>query len=331
MSDFTNDSTSKSKTRGGHCKRFWWVYLLVLVVIIVIVVPCILLVAVPRIAQSKINAATLNVDSIIISQSETNSLNMAINSTISTDGKTHATIAAFNATYYLLDYDPVFEFATIEFPEVSAESLVVVNVSQHMPIEHMTELTIFNTYLLEKETVRIKIKGETTVRVSGIARDYPVTFDKDIEMVGFNSFNGLSIENPQVRLADTNNFNGTVHLPNPTIWTIEVGNATLYTFFNGSIVGNTYIDDLVLRPGDNAYFITGDIDQGAVLNGLAQKPYCENGGILPFQITGNTVINNGQPLPWFADPLADKNDTVSIGIGAAVKSSFGLSVACAGS
>lgn len=183
-----------------------------------------LLVAVPKIAQQKINEATLHVDGIVISQTQTGSLNMAINSTISADSSVHATIAGFDGTMYLTDVSPPLPFARLKFPEVVSSSLVMVNISQHLEIADLAALTAFNTYFLQNPLAHVRISGDTTARVSGIARDYPVTFSKDIEMVGFNGFKGLVVSNALVKTSTTNenNFNATVYIPNPTIWTLDV-------------------------------------------------------------------------------------------------------------
>lgn len=93
-----------------------------------------------------------------------------------------------------------------------------------------------------------------------------------------------------------------------------------------------YIDNLTLRPGDNEYPMRATIvDIGAVLEALGQKPYCEENGVLPFEIRGKTVVNNGQPLPYFADALASANQTVHIAIGQALKdSALNMSIPCGG-
>ncbi len=70
------------------------------------------------------------------------------------------------------------------------------------------------------------------------------------------------------------------------------------------------------------------VDTGSVVTALGQKPYCENGGVLPFQIRGKSVVNHGQSLSYFADALASTNQTVSIPVGAAVNASLGLVVPC---
>lgn len=182
-----------------------------------------ILVAVPKMAQRKLNDASMHIDSIVISQSKTNSYHMAINSTISADESTHATIRGFEGTMYLMDVDPPAAFAKLQFPEVKSTAEINVNVSQEMVVEDMAALVTFNTYLVQRKTVRVKVEGDTKVRVSGIARDYPVTFTKEVELNGFDGFKGLSVSSINVKVGgDKNNFNGISHIPNPTVFTLEV-------------------------------------------------------------------------------------------------------------
>jgi hypothetical protein len=169
-----------------------------------------------------VDDAKLHLDGISISQTKASSLVMSINSTITTDGSAKAVIAPFTGSMWLLDNDPPFVFAQVAFPETSSDPLVMVNISQTINVDSMPELTVFNQYLLSRDKVNVRVEGDTTLRVSGIAKDYPVTFSKDVEIVGFNSFAGISVTNAHVKLGTTNNFNATVTIPNPTIWTIDV-------------------------------------------------------------------------------------------------------------
>jgi hypothetical protein len=79
----------------------------------------------------------------------------------------------------------------------------------------------------------------------------------------------------------------------------------------------------------NEYEMRASIQNAPVLGALGQKPYCEEGGILPFEIEGDTVVNNGQSLPYFRDALASARQTVQIPIGQAVTDNLGLTVPCA--
>lgn len=174
-------------------------------------------------AQGKLDAATMDINSIVITQGKTQSYNMAINSTINADESTHATIKAFEGTMYLMDVDPPAAFATLQFPEVESAAEINVIISQEVVIDNMTSFVLFNAHLIQQKTVRVKVEGDTKIRVSGIARDYPVTFRKEVELTGFDGFNGLNVSDIKIVAGQTNNnFNGTTHIPNPTVFTLDV-------------------------------------------------------------------------------------------------------------
>jgi len=67
-----------------------------------------------------------------------------------------------------------------------------------------------------------------------------------------------------------------------------------------------------------------------VIDALGKKPYCEENGVLPFQIRGKKVVRNGQSLPYFANALAAYNQTVKIPIGEAVNASLHITIPCGG-
>jgi len=273
----------------------------------VVVVPVVLLVGVPRIAQQKLDEAELSFDGLIASDTQTQNLTMSINSTIRTDGSVHANIDAFPGSMYLEDYEPHTPFATLNFPPTTADALQTVNVTQFLPIENLEALTRFNTWLLANESLRVTVQGDTHVHVRGISRAYPVTFKKTITMDGLRGLDGTVVTPTWVSLTNdenNNNFKANVTIPNTSRVEFDLGNVTFYNYLLGKEVGTVYIDNLTLRPGLNYYTMRATINNGDVINALGQKPYCENNGVLPFQIRGKSVIRNGQPLPYFADALA---------------------------
>ncbi|KAK7941029.1 uncharacterized protein PG986_013416 [Apiospora aurea] len=324
----------KSKGAKGHCKKSWWIYVLLLIVTVVIVVPCVILVAVPNMAQSRLDNASLDIDSIVISRAEKDSFHMAINSTILADNGVHATIRAFEGTMSLLPDNnggaAPMAFAKFQFPEVASAASVVVNVSQKVAVEDVDSLVAFNEALLAKESVRVRVEGDTQIRVAGIARDYPVTFRKEVELKAFNGFAGLSVSNINVTLATANNFNGTVHIPNPTVFTFELGNTTWNNYLDGGAnVGTAYIQNLAMHPGSNDFFIWADIAQGPVLTALGKKPVCESpDGDLTFQLSGKADENEGQSIPWLATALSAHNASATMPVGAAVAKALGGRIPC---
>ncbi|KAI8632245.1 hypothetical protein F5Y19DRAFT_356217 [Xylariaceae sp. FL1651] len=327
MSD-TAKETTPAPAKKSHFKRFWWVYLLVLLIVaVVVVVPTVLLVAVPKMAQEKLNSAKLTIDGITVSNTQTNSLTMAINSTISADDSVHATVDAFQGTMYLAEVTPPLAFATINFPKTTSAATQAVNVSQDIQISDAGAFTTFNKYLLTSESVNVQVKGDTYIHVSGISRAYSVTFDKTVNLKGLNNFAGLSISDAQIGLSSKNNFNGTAHIPNPSVLTLDIGNTTFLNYFDDTQIGMTYINNLILRPGNNSFAVTADIEQVPILKALTQQPFCKLEGKLPFQLSGSDVKNNGQEIPYFRDALAASNQSVTIDLSQAAKA-IGIPVSC---
>ncbi|KAL1840800.1 hypothetical protein VTJ49DRAFT_7699 [Mycothermus thermophilus] len=329
------NASTKPRRRGclGHCARFWWAYLIALIVVIVVVVPVILLVAVPKIAQQKLDEAELFLDGLTVTETTPTRMIMSINSTIKTDGSVHADIAAFEGIMYLEDLEPHTPFAKIQFPATTSAALQTVNVTQTLDIEDLAALTTFNTWLANNESVRVTVQGDTTVRVKGIPRDYGVTFKKTLTMTGLNKLAGTRVEPTWISLTpdeNGNNFRANVFIPNPSVVSFELGNITFTNYLLGKEVGTIFLDNITLRPGINEHPMRATIENGPVIAALGAKPYCEQEGVLPFVFSGKSVVNHGEPLPYFADALATFNQTTEIPIGAQAKKDMNVTIPCGG-
>jgi hypothetical protein len=89
---------------------------------------------------------------------------------------------------------------------------------------------------------------------------------------------------------------GTVLVPNPTVFTLHLGNVTYDVSVDGQSIGTSMLNDLVLRPGDNHVPMRTKTDQLAVLTLIGDK---YKNGVLPLSITGKSVMYNGQTIPYF--------------------------------
>ncbi|KAF4949838.1 hypothetical protein FSARC_13376 [Fusarium sarcochroum] len=323
-------ATPKKRTCARHCKRFWWVYLIILCVIVVIVVPVIILVAVPKIAQDKINDAELEIQAVRILETEGDAYLMEIDSSITTDGKIHAKIDPFEADMYLEDWPPHVAFATLNMPETNSNKHQVVKVKQHVKIADLEEFTRFNVWFHNNETLRVTVNGRTKVKPRGLPRKYGVTFKKTVELKGLNHFAGTEVTDGHIGFGngeDAPNFNGTTTIPNASVFTLDNGNVTFTNFVGDIAVGTLTIPNLVLKPGDNVVNITASMNQSAVLNAVQKEPYCKT-GILPFKLLGKTVDNHGENLTYFTAALGSSNQTVEIDIGAILKKDLDYDVKC---
>lgn len=179
----------------------------------------------PKIAQSKIDDAKLEIQSVSILDSESESYTMDIDSTITTDGSIHANIDGFTGNMYLEDVEGHKPFATLDFPETNGDKHQLVNVTQRVKITDMDAFKAFNIEFVQKETVRITVEGKTKVQPSGLNRKYGVTFKKTLEVKALNMFAGTRITEGKIDTEgdeEGNNFHGKSIIPNASHFTLDI-------------------------------------------------------------------------------------------------------------
>ncbi|ATY58352.1 hypothetical protein A9K55_003281 [Cordyceps militaris] len=329
MSDKNDVSTTEHVARPvgkkgaikRHCQRFWWLHLIIFILVAVFVILMTIFVAIPRIAQDKINHAKLDIVAVKITNATPTSYQMTINSTITTDGTVKANIDPFAGDMYLEDTEDKTPFAVLNFPPTNADKYSVVNVDQHIVIQNLDAFNKFNTWFVNNETLRIGVKGQTKVQPSGLNKKYDVTFHKILEVKGLNLFKGMTVINPRVDLSvdngtvpDFRNFYAQAELPNPSHFSLDIGNAVFDNYFLGVNLGKLYIDNLSLVPGTNKVNVTGNLNQGEIIVlASGAKPYCET-GVASFSLIGNNVTRDGVEIPYFQYALAHANQTVSLNI-----------------
>ena len=288
---------------------------------------------------------------------------MAINSTLRADDSIHAVIDPFEGVMFLEDWEPQTPFARLQFPQTTSASQSAINLTQFVDILDMNAFTVFNTWVLVNETLRVSVEGDTHLKVNGISRKYPVHFKKVVELKGLNNFNGTTVPESRVQLApDENgdNFFGTVAIPNVSLLTFDIvgsatppprskrqknaegklrvregkrltqaktqGNTTFINYLQGEDIGRVFVDNMVVRPGINNFTMHANISQTPILQVIQQRPFCED-GVLPMQLRGENVINNGQVLTYYRDSLGSTNQSVDIDVGDDL-AELGLTITC---
>lgn len=84
---------------------------------------------------------------------------------------------------------------------------------------------------------------------------------------------------------------------------------------------------MFIYPGINNLSVRANISQPPVIVALTTLPYCTD-GIVPFQLLGESVVNNGQPLPYFANALALHAQEAEIDVGSALAITLGAPLSC---
>ncbi|KAL7785065.1 hypothetical protein V8C43DRAFT_291664 [Trichoderma afarasin] len=319
--------------KGGfvrHLKRFWWAYLLLFICGAVLVICLVIFVGVPRIAQSKINDAKLEIQGVNVLNAKPDSILLEINSTISTDGSIKANIDPFEGVMYLEDLPDHTPFLNVSFPATNGNKHQLVNISQEVQIQNPDAFNTFNIWFAANETLRVTVEGRTKVKPSGLSRKWGVTFKKTITMNGLNLFNGTTVTNGKIALTAKKgqpNFSATADIPNASYFTLDIGNATFTNFIDDTTIGNLTIPNLLLVPGSNKVPISANLDQLAVINAVQSPKYCKT-GVIPVKLQGAAVRNDDATLQYFLDGLAAHNQTVPMDIGSIIKSSLGTTLGC---
>lgn len=308
--------------------------------------------AIPKIAQSRVNGAKLTVQGIQLSQTQADNFTLSINSTIEADDSIHAVIDPFVGKMYLEDWPPQTPFALVNFPQTTSASMTAVNITQFTPVADLHAFTVFNQWFLTNETLRLSVEGDTKLKVNGISRKYDVKFKKTIEIVALKNFDGTAVVDSNVNLtadADGNNFFGTTVIPNRSMITFEIvrilppsipscshmflltdnekGNLTFTNFMvNEFNVGTVFVDNVTIKPGNNSFPLRANISQTPVLQTIQERPYCET-GIIPFELQGQNVLNHGQRLAYYADAMATTNITTDIAVLPDLQA-LGLTIQC---
>ncbi|UNI21077.1 hypothetical protein JDV02_007097 [Purpureocillium takamizusanense] len=272
-------------------------------------------VGVPKIGQSKVNAAKLDIQGVNVLDAAPDQYLMQINSTIETDGTVHADIDPFEGKMYLDDVDNAPAFATVQFPPTNANKHQDVNISQTVKIDDLEAFKQFNIAFFQKQNLTVRISGKTKLQPAGLSRKYDVDFTKYQTLNGLNLLQGTKLKDAKVNLtAQTGeNFKGVAEIHNPSHFTLDLGNVTFATFAGGNNVGNLTINNLLLVPDVNNVPISAALNQSLVLKALGQKPACET-GIVSMKLLGTEVMNHGKQTPYFLAALGSANQTVDINL-----------------
>lgn len=135
-----------------------------------------------------------------------------------------------------------------------------------------------------------------------------------IAIIGLNGLKGFALTDFTIiteTLKNGTNANGTVFIPNPSVATYDMGNLTMNMFVNGTLVGNSTIKNMIIRPGNNTFGMYATTNQTAVVNLLFTDYKC---GIFPIDIVTRNITYDGQALPYYENALKAKNLTVHLDV-----------------
>lgn len=301
----------------AHFKKWWWLHLIIFIAVFLIILLPVIYVGYPRIAQSDVNDSTLNITSMTIANPTPTSFHLIQNQVLGSHSAFHPKIYSFLASVSLLG--AANAFTSVQVPEVQAKDGAAVDVDQVVDLSNAGAFGDFATAVMLNEEIKLNIYG-TPVLQQGSLPKTTVTYNKTVTMKGLNKLTGFGIPEFHIMVepVDGRNMNGTVYIPNPSVMTINMGNVTLDLSVDGQLMGYSYLDNLTLKPGNNTIPMFSNVNQTDIINLITASSSPYKNGIVPFTISGNSSVYNGQELPYFSKALAANNLTVHLNVSQAL-------------
>ncbi|KAJ5970500.1 uncharacterized protein N7479_000418 [Penicillium vulpinum] len=302
---------------AAHFKKWWWVHLIIFIACFLIILLPIVYVAYPKIAQSAVNDSTLDITEMIISNPTPESFQLEQRQVLGTHSSYHPEIYSFDSEVSLAGAD---SFAHVTVPAVKSKDGAEIHFEQKVNLTDAPAFTEYTTAVMLNEEVSLNIYGRPGLKEGGLPKT-TVTYNKTVVMKGLNGLKGFNVPEFFIVYPPKNGIgmNGTVVIPNASVMTITMGNVTLDLKLNGKPIGQTFLNDLVLKPGNNTVPMLGAVDQATIITLLLSKDNPYKDGVLPFDITGNATSYNGKELPYFTKALAANKMRVELDVRAALK------------
>jgi len=291
--------------------------------VLAVVLP-IIFVAIPNKAQHDINASTLEVTSQEVTSPTSKQVHLKLVSIAKSGSSFHPTLDAFEAGMSLDGKTP---FAKLMIPQTKANAETTITVDQDIEIFSTELFTEYTKTVISSETFDVYMVGKTKVHQSGL-QAISVDYNKKISLKGLNKLQGLNITSLKLivdkndYLSDGSNMVGTIFIPNPSTYTLDLGNVTMNLAVDGKALGYALMPNLLLKPGDNNIDMQSTVDPGVVISLITSK---YKNAILPLDITGNSSIKNGEHLEYYETAIKSNKIRVDLNAGP-VLAAIGLNV-----
>ncbi|EEA21337.1 hypothetical protein EYB25_007393 [Talaromyces marneffei] len=298
----------------AHFKRWWWVHLIIFAASVLIVSLPLVYIGYPRIAQDAVNRSTLNITRMAFSEPTPNTIRVNQTQVLGNKAIYHPKIFEFNATITLVGSSA--PLAVVVVPQSQAEDGAVIHFDTVLNLQDINAVTNFSRAVLSSEEFQLNVFGRPQLQEGPLPKT-TVTFNKTITMKGMGGLKGFELQNMMISLtpaADGTNMNGTVFIPNPSVVSVELGNVTLNVYVNDTLIGNTFINNVTLMPGDNHLPLRSSINQTQVLSFVTGTAPPYPGGILPIIIRGNSSVYGGVEIPYFSKALQSNPLTTQLNI-----------------
>ncbi|KAF3483975.1 uncharacterized protein GIQ15_03299 [Arthroderma uncinatum] len=297
---------------GTICRRFWWLIAIIFVVVALVIILPVIFVAYPKLAQRDVSDSTLAITDMQTSDPTPDSMHVKITQVIGSKSKFHPVLDPFDAQVFLSGEKE--SFMTLSTPEVKSHDGVKAIVDQDVQIKNHDGFAAFSKAVMLSEHLDLLVIGKTQLKLGGLQKT-TVDYNKTVSLKGMNQLKGFNITNIKIQSTPgtMNNMKGDVFIPNPSVLTLAMGNLTLDLSVDGHPIGTSYLNNVIIKPGDNTIPMVANADLGYVLK-LTGKTGKYPKGIIPLSILGNSSVANGKELTYYSKALASNKLEVPLNV-----------------
>ncbi|KAE8381650.1 hypothetical protein BDV26DRAFT_278645 [Aspergillus bertholletiae] len=303
-----------------HFRRFWVFYVVGGVIFLAIFLPLFFVYIIPAIAQRVVDDASLPVYAARILDPTPDSVTFAIDTSLKIPAGLAVRIDPFSLSLFNRDVTPMVPFIDVSLQGYNLKGTTNMTVSsENTAILDQSQFVQALTKAVYSKQFTLSAKGSTTGHLGALKAG--VTLDKDVELDGLDQLSGFSIDSARLILpaeGDGTNLRGTATLPNHSVVTFALGNVTLDLKTANIVVGQGYLDNVVLSPGNNTMPLRATLSIKTVLENLvdilgAQATALMNGK-LEISASGNSTVYNGKHIPYFEEVLNNLTLTAQVPI-----------------
>ncbi|KAK6359095.1 hypothetical protein TWF696_000262 [Orbilia brochopaga] len=304
----------RSESFKRHCARRWWIYLLIFAAVNVSLILGIIYGIIPTIAQGAVTRAAVRADGIAITNPSNDHITISMNSTVFARVPVAARFANQTFEMYLPEDKNKTTFMTLGVGELQAQNKMAINVTgADTKILNATVYQEFSKQVLSRSNFTLGIRSQPTLQVGAL--HYPVNFEKTIRLQGFNGLKGITITNPVVLngssvMADGTNLLTDAVIPNPSSFTMQIGDLTTDISIESLQLGFSVIKNLTLYPGNNPVKIYNHINPGLMalptFSTILDQPN------INITLKMNSTVFNGEHVTWLETPLRETSPFYAI-------------------
>ncbi|EWC48910.1 hypothetical protein DRE_00215 [Drechslerella stenobrocha 248] len=297
-----------------NCTRRWWFWLIFFVIANVAIVVGIVCGVIPIVAQNSVTNAIVRADGIAITNPSDDRITLAMNATVFAHAPVKARFANQTFEMYLPDDKNQTTFMTLDVGELEANPTMAINVTgADTNILNKEIYQTFSKQVLSKGNFSLVIRSKPILKVGSL--QYRVNFEKTVQLKGFNGLRGITITNPTILngsavMEDGTNLLTDGVIPNPSSFTMQIGDLTADISIDTLKLGFSVIKNLTLYPGDNAVKIYNHINPE--LMGLPMFSAILDQPNVNITLAINSTILNGQHISWLETPLREASPFYAI-------------------